>query len=475
MGAAESSAADSSTAPSSSGPPPDLDSFDVSGWLILHVQPHSPASSLSLTPYFDLLTHVDSHPLTSHESSLLAHIHPYTPLTLTLFSLSTLTPRTLTLTPRPHPGDGLLGLLIRFDALTSSTPLDCLHVLRVHPRSPAEEGGLRGGTDWLLGGDRVAFKGWAVFDAWLEREEGREVGVWVWSSNTWRVREVRLRLRKGWGGEGSLGADLAHGWKHRLPVWDEAIRRPVRVERRSEVKLGKGGQRGLTVEDGQLFINFALPGGEGSDDAAPLLSIRVREPGEDAAAAVPVTAPSPALTAKAAPASNHLPAQQLHQEQAHSHSHAHGDRGHSHAGGHGHSHGGDAHAHSHGQGHSHAHAAPASASPQPPAPSRPSTTPAADPPPAQSTSKTAPAAAKKPLPAQLPRSRESSPQIQPASAAVSSAALSSAPPLALLPQPAMSMAQRTASPLAAPFPSLAPNTAAFNPTVRTSNSIQDFT
>ena len=474
MGASESTPDDSTSSSSSSsspstslssstpsGPPPDLDSFDVSGWLLLHIQPHSPASSLpSLTPYFDLLTHVNSTPLTSHESSLLSHILPHTPLTLTLFSTSTLTPRTLSLTPRPHPGDGLLGLLIRHDSLSSSTPLDCLRVLRVHEGSPAEEGGLRGGTDWLLGADRVAFKGWAVFDGWLEREEGKEVAVWVWSSNTWRVREVRLRLRKGWGGKGSLGADLAHGWKHRLPVWDEARRRPVRVERRSEVRVGKRGQRGLTVEDEQLFVQLQLPGsGEGGDEAVPLLCIRVREPGEEAAAPVPDSAaPSPVLTAKVAPVN-----------------HAHGDHGHSHAGEHGHSHGGDAHHHSHGQ--SHAHAAPPSSSTLPPGPAASLTT--------LTTSTTVPAAlpsvsaklaspAKKPLSAHLPRSRETSPQIQPSLA--SSAALSAAPAMPQLPQPAMSTGQRGPSSMGAPpFPSLAPNTAAFNPAVRTSTAVHDFT
>ena len=458
MGAAESSPEDasSSSASSSSASPLDLDSLDVSGWLILHVQSHSPCDGLGLIPYFDLITHCNGQPLTSHESSLVAHIRPHTPVTLTIFSLSLLTSRTLSLTPRPHSGDGLLGLLIRHDALTGSTPVECLHVVGVKAGSPAEAAGLRAGEDWLMGGDRVAFKGWPLFDAWLEREDGREVAVWVWSGRTWRMREVRIRLSKGWGGEGSLGADLAHGWVHRLPVWEQPQRRAVTVERTSGVRVGKRSQRGLTLEDGQLLVNLELPAQDARDDAVPLLTLRVRDPDEDLI--VPYTGAAHSAHAGGAGSGHGHQHGHQHNHAAHGHSHAHGN--------HGHSHGGNAHSHKAG-GLSAGAPYAVSTSPLP--------SPAASPTLSGAATTSAVPPGKKPLTAQLPRSRESSPQVQPTSA--NALSLASANSLSQLPPSAASPTQRPppagSSPLAPPFPSLAPNTAAFHP--RLGPSMHDFT
>ena len=479
MGAAESTPEDeaatatSAASTSTSTPPPDLDSFDVSGWLILHIQPSSPCDSQGLVPYFDLITHVNGHPLTSHESSLLAHIRPHTSISLTVFSLSLLSPRTLSITPRPHSGEGLLGLLIRHDSLSSSTPVECLHVLRVHPHSPASDADLRAGHDFLLGGDRVAFKAWPQFDAWLQRDPAPTTpsSVWVFNRHTWRVREVHLRLRKGWGGEGTLGADLAHGWKHRLPVWDDGRRRPVRVERRSGVGLGRPSQRGLVAEDGQVLLHMPLQEGK-EGEWVPLLTIRVREPGEDAeevyvpttpaAASAPMPAKAPAPAPATATAANHN-AGHAHDHAAHGHSHAHGEHGHSHGS---HSQGAGAPAvaastQGSGAGYSAATAATSTAvraAGSAPAPAAPAAVPGSA------------GTGKKAITAQLPRSRESSPTLPPAAAAAPAASA-----FAPLPQSAVFAAHGGPPVMGVPFPSLAPNTAAFNPAVRGGQALPDFT
>ena len=360
MGAAESSSKDKGK---EQQPKEESDSLDyledleLSGWKILHIFPASPCDNVGLTPYCDILTHVNRTPIEQHEQSVLASIQPYKPLQLTFFSLATRTPRTVTVTPRPWSGDGLLGLMIRHDTITPFSPLDTLHVLNVHTNSPAHEAGLLAQSDYLLGTPRWMFRGFQQLDAWLA--EAERLGGWdtvlVFNSSTWRVREVRVRVRRGWGGKGSLGADVAHGWKHRLPLMEE--KRAVSFEKRSFVRQGKRKETGLQREDGQLMLNLPLEAGASADDNVPLLCIRIREPEEYSAASTytPHDRPEPKLPPPKP-------------QDAHAgHNHSHGGQGaHGHAHGttqaHGHSHGAtQAHGHSHAgggaQAHGHAHGA----------------------------------------------------------------------------------------------------------------------
>ena len=475
MGAAESTADEPAASSSTTSSDPLEELPDISGWRVLNVKVDSPCDGLGLVPYMDLISHVNSSPLSEHESSLLQHIRPHVPVALTLFSLSTLTSRTVTVTPRPWRGDGLLGLMIRHEQLTAASPQDCFHVLSVQPASPAARAGLQAGADYLLGTDRLVFRGWAQLDNWLRHSEGKDSTVFVFNSRAWRVREVRMRVGRHWGGEGSLGADLAQGWVHRLPVLEDPQRREVRMERKSEVRRGKRSESGLQRQDGgQLLLNLCLPtesGGNGSsDDSVPLLTIRIRESGEYSA--LPAAA-------------NSSSSRQPQRSSQHAHDHQHGDS-HSHSHGHGHG----SHAHSHGPAavaRNGPSSSPASAAVSndaglkatavgaassfaasgggPPPSSVPSSSPSLHP-------------TKKTIAPQLPRSRESSPAAQPAvlppAAAASVAAL---PPLT------SASAQPTAAaspssfhspyaPLSAPFPSLAPNTAAFIPAAAVGGSHQ---
>ena len=345
MGAAESSSSSKDTKDSadSSGDSLDyLEELELSGWKILYIFPASPCDNVGLTPYSDILTHVNRNPIEQHEASILASIQPYKPLTLTFFSLATRSPRSVTVTPRPWSGDGLLGLMIRHDTITPFSPLDTLHVLNVHPNSPAAEAGLVPKADYLLGTPRWMFRGFQQLDGWLAEAEkiGGTDTLLVFNTSTWRVREARVKVRRGWGGNGTLGADVAHGWKHRLPLMEE--KRPVMFEKRSFVRQGKRKEAGLVREDGLLMLNLPLEAGAGDD--VPLLCIRVREPEEYTASSyTPHDKPEPKL-----------PPPKPHD--AHGHSHGAGGHNHSHGahgGAHGHSHATHGHSHAHG-GHSHA-------------------------------------------------------------------------------------------------------------------------
>lgn len=52
----------------------------------------------------------------------------------------------------------------------------------------------------------------------MEDHLNRSLTLWVYNSEFDVVREVELIPRRGWGGEGALGAMLGYGALHRLPV-----------------------------------------------------------------------------------------------------------------------------------------------------------------------------------------------------------------------------------------------------------------
>lgn len=59
---------------------------------------------------------------------------------------------------RSWGGDGLLGMIIRYHNMESAN-LDTVHILDVHPGSPAEKAGLQAYSDYLLGTSEVIFRG----------------------------------------------------------------------------------------------------------------------------------------------------------------------------------------------------------------------------------------------------------------------------------------------------------------------------
>ena len=73
------------------------------------------------------------------------------PLPLTVYNCKSHTIREVVITPsRKWPGEGMLGVVIRFDCYLDAEEHMC-HVLEVEANSPAELAGLQGGTDYLLG------------------------------------------------------------------------------------------------------------------------------------------------------------------------------------------------------------------------------------------------------------------------------------------------------------------------------------
>ncbi len=125
--------------------------------------------------------------------------------------------REVVLTPsRNWPGEGYLGVIIRFDTFYEADEHLC-HVLDVEVNSPAELAGLQPGTDYLLGTTDLVFKDSNVLYDTLSSHIDKPIEIYVFNIETDEVRIAVLMPSTDWGGDGILGASVAHGYMHRLP------------------------------------------------------------------------------------------------------------------------------------------------------------------------------------------------------------------------------------------------------------------
>jgi len=191
---------------------------DKSGWRVLKVVPNSPCDQLGLIPYFDVVTHVNGTRLNNNQAFLLSMITEGTPTKLTVLNYPQSKSREVTVVPsRGWGGHGLLGLVLRYDCYENADE-DVIHVLEVHSNSPAQKAGLQPGSDYLLGTAEIAFKGYEHLDYFLDNFDNKTTNLFVFNSQTYRVREIAITPNRNWGGQGSLGCNLGIGILHRLPL-----------------------------------------------------------------------------------------------------------------------------------------------------------------------------------------------------------------------------------------------------------------
>lgn len=100
-----------------------------------------------------------------------------------------------------------------------SSTYNIWHVLDIpSPLSPAFVAGLLPHFDYILGTPSGTLQGESALGELVEDHLNRTLVLWVYNSEFDVIREVELVPRRGWGGEGALGAVLGFGALHRLPV-----------------------------------------------------------------------------------------------------------------------------------------------------------------------------------------------------------------------------------------------------------------
>ena len=118
--------------------------------------------------------------------------------------------------PIPHDIQSL-GLSLQLAPLESTHNI--WHVLTIpSPLSPAHQAGLLPHSDYILGSPSGTLRGEGALGELVEDHLNRSLTLWVYNSEFDVVRELELIPRRGWGGEGALGAVLGYGALHRLPL-----------------------------------------------------------------------------------------------------------------------------------------------------------------------------------------------------------------------------------------------------------------
>jgi len=189
------------------------------GYRVLGVQPNSPAAKGGLVSFFDFIVAANGVPLKCLDGTFIELIQASEdkPLPLTVYNWKCGAFREVTLVPtRNWPGEGMLGVTIRFDTYHNAEEHLC-HILDVEANSPAELAGLQPEKDYLLGTAEKVFKDTDVLFEELKQNLEHPIEFYVYNADTDEVRVVILMPSTEWGGEGILGAGVAHGYLHGLP------------------------------------------------------------------------------------------------------------------------------------------------------------------------------------------------------------------------------------------------------------------
>ncbi|GAB9462561.1 Golgi reassembly stacking protein grasp65, contains pdz domain [Globisporangium polare] len=190
------------------------------GFRVLGIQEQSPASRAGFVSFFDFILEANGIRLDTKDSTLMELIAQSEdrPMQLSVYNVKSQTTRELELTPsREWPGKGLLGVTIRFDSYEGAED-QLLHVLNVVVNSPAHKAGLKPESDYLLGTPERVFRDPEdLHDEILEALEDTFQCYVYNSTELDQVRIVSISPSERWGGEGVLGAEVAHGYLHRLP------------------------------------------------------------------------------------------------------------------------------------------------------------------------------------------------------------------------------------------------------------------
>lgn len=198
-------------------------SQEIGGFRIFKVNPGSPAHEAGLEVFFDFIIEINGTKMDSNQNTFFQKIQESenTRTKLVVHNIRTHTSRAVFVTPRKWGGAGLLGAVVRFDAL-DNVDNQGIRVLEVFPKSPAQEAQLVPNKDYLLGTTEVLFRDMDELAEIVNLSMGHTIRIYVYNSDSESIREVSITPNLSWGGEGAIGADIRSGLLHRIP----APRRP---------------------------------------------------------------------------------------------------------------------------------------------------------------------------------------------------------------------------------------------------------
>lgn len=201
---------------------PDVPGGGSEGYHVLKVAPNSPGSKAGLQQFFDFIIAINNHRL-DEDTDILKRVcleNQDKPVRLLVYSSKDQNVRAVELVPTATwGGSGLLGVSIRFASFDGASE-NVWHVLDVTPGSPAANAGLISNTDYIIAADSALDDRDDLF-ALIERDDMKELRLYVYNAVTDQCRPVTVIPNENWGGEGSLGCGIGFGYLHRIPPVEE--------------------------------------------------------------------------------------------------------------------------------------------------------------------------------------------------------------------------------------------------------------
>ncbi|KAI5307334.1 hypothetical protein KEM56_007268 [Ascosphaera pollenicola] len=175
-------------------------------------------AELPLEPWFDFIIGINGHAIDDPDPKLFAtEVRNCAGGSVLLETWSAKGQRTHATHIPISPSNPILGLTLQFAPLSST--YNIWHVCSIpSPLSPAFTAGLLPHHDYILGTPSGTLRGESALQELVEDYLNTKLVLWVYNSEFDVVREVELVPRRGWGGEGVLGAELGFGVLHRLPA-----------------------------------------------------------------------------------------------------------------------------------------------------------------------------------------------------------------------------------------------------------------
>ncbi|KHJ45516.1 WD domain, G-beta repeat protein [Trichuris suis] len=197
------------------------------GYHVLRVQENSPGQHAGLEAFFDFIVAIGNQRLDQDNDTLreILKQHVERPLEMTVYNSKTQNVRQTQIVPsQSWGGQGLLGVSIRFCSFEGANQ-NIWHVLKVQPNSPAAIAGLCSNSDYILGGESSLDETNDLISL-IQSSGGKPLKLNVYNVDTDSVREVTLVPNSAWGGEGSIGCDIAFGYLHRIPAFVDRSKVP---------------------------------------------------------------------------------------------------------------------------------------------------------------------------------------------------------------------------------------------------------
>ncbi len=229
-------------------------------------------------------------------------------LPLLVYNARSSTVREIVMVPtKSWPGEGLIGITIRHSSFAEAFKV-AFRIVSVFPNGPAADCGLQSHTDYIVGALSALFTEEAELERAVASFQRRPLELLVYSSSTGALRETAIIPDAGWGGKGSIGAELGRGVLHSLPFTQDPARAPL-----ADLVPLMG--RRLTQEEKDAMTRPAQP----------------QQPRPQPKSLQPQPAVVGVATAEQLVA---VPPSPTEQQQHHGHSHSHGEA----CSGHGHDH-----------------------------------------------------------------------------------------------------------------------------------------